>query len=296
MRRFLSISLLCAVSCIGNAGCRRRADFRVVRDVSYLEPGRAEKLDVYIPANRPPNSRMPALIWIHGNGHDKADKRERGICETLASAGYVCVAINYGPWNSALLGDPNSDRHNLQDAKNAVRFLRSHASEYSVEPTQIAVGGGSAGGYLALMVGFTAGEATVEPARPYPNISSKVSAVVDFYGLFDWLADPRIKARISKAPAFEELRAVDPATYISPQSPPVFIAHGRNDPLISFEHSVALDRSLTEKAVPHELVLMEGVGHSFDLVTWQGTPLPRDLRPLVIAFLSKYLGPPVKAN
>lgn len=269
-----------------------------MRDVNYLEHGRAEKLDLYIPSDRPPSARLPALIWIHGNGHDKADKRERGICETLATAGYVCASINYGPWTRALLGDTSADRRNLHDAKNAVRFLRSHADEYGIEPSQIAVGGGSAGAYLALMVGFTAGDVTLEPTTPYPGISSDVAAVLDFYGLFDWSADPKMKARISNVPSSQraELRAVDPATYLSSKAPPVFIAHGRNDPLMNFEHSVSLDRSLAEKGVPHELVLMDGVGHSFDLVTWQGSPLPRDLRPLVIAFLGRHVGVPMKAN
>jgi hypothetical protein len=44
--------------------------------------------------------------------------------------------------------------------------------------------------------------------------------------------------------------------------------------------------------VPHELLLLEGVGHGFDFTTWDDRPLPVDLRPVVLAFLKKYLGPP----
>jgi hypothetical protein len=42
--------------------------------------------------------------------------------------------------------------------------------------------------------------------------------------------------------------------------------------------------------VPHELVLLDGIGHTFDLQTWKKAPLPRDLRPTVLAFLAKHLG------
>jgi hypothetical protein len=48
----------------------------------------------------------------------------------------------------------------------------------------------------------------------------------------------------------------------------------------------------TEDKVPHELILMEHVGHGFDLSSWKGHPLPYDLKSAVLTFLGKYLGPP----
>ena len=37
----------------------------------------------------------------------------------------------------------------------------------------------------------------------------------------------------------------------------------------------------------HELLLLDGVGHTFDLQTWSKKPLPRDLRPVMLEFLAK---------
>ena len=50
----------------------------------------------------------------------------------LSEAGYVCASINYrlgdGAWPT-----------NLLDCKNAVRFLRTHAAEYHLDPNRIVV-------------------------------------------------------------------------------------------------------------------------------------------------------------
>ena len=125
----------------------------VRRDVSFLEPGRAEKLDLYLPSRPADAKASPAVVWIHGGGFTggkKGEARAHNVCETLAAAGYVCVSIDYrlgeGAWPT-----------NLFDCKNAVRFLRAHAAEYGVDPARIAVFGGSAGAYLAQMVGLTTG-------------------------------------------------------------------------------------------------------------------------------------------
>ena len=65
--------------------------------------------------------------------------------------------------------------------KKAIRFLRAHADEYGIDPDRVAVGGESAGGNLASMVGVTNDIAAFDVGE-YPEQSSHVSAVVNFYG------------------------------------------------------------------------------------------------------------------
>ena len=104
----------------------------------------------------------------------KTENRAKEICTTLAAAGYVAVSVDHrlgaGAW-------PN----NLPDCKNAVHFRRANAAKYQLDPDRIAGAGGSTGGHLALMVGFTGDQPEFEPtgvATPYPGISSKVRAVI----------------------------------------------------------------------------------------------------------------------
>jgi acetyl esterase/lipase len=271
----------------------------VLRDVAFLEPGRAEKLDLYLPARAGAETATPAVIWIHGGGFtggDKADARETDVCSNLAAAGFVCASVNYR------LGE-RSWPTNLLDCKNAVRFLKAQAPKYRIDPRHIAVMGGSAGGVLALMVGFTTGRAEWEPAAPYPAASSAVAAVGNFYGAANFLTREKpsptgaltgqpgdmsgLEKAFGVAPgAPEEVwRALSPVSHITRASPPVLIAHGLADPLSAYSQALDLARALAAQGVSHQLVMLGGVGHSFGLTKRGKNPLPRDLRPVVIDFL-----------
>jgi acetyl esterase/lipase len=305
VRRLLPAALLC----LGLATASREVaaeDAGAVRlqpDVRYLADGRTERLDLYFPARSSPARPAPAIVVIHGGGwvsEDKALPRIQNICLALARAGYICASINMKLGNLAW---PT----NLLDCKNAVRFLRMHAADDGVDPGRIAVLGCSTGGHLALMVGFTAGEAGLEPSAPYPGVSSAVSAVVEMYGITDLLTRqetnpegestgrpkdvnaPRVLGATRDAdPAL--WRLASPVTHVTPNSPPVLILHGLADVTVDHGQAQELDRVLAANGVPHELILLPGVGHQFDFDSVQGRPLPRDLTPAVLEFLARYLG------
>jgi acetyl esterase/lipase len=248
------------------AAVSRAGEVRFVPDVPYLAPGRTEKLDLYLPVPDPQGRLSPGVVWIHGHNGDKGEKRAHIICGMLAAAGYVCVSINHGP--------DAAKEANIRDCKNAVRFLRVHAVEYHLDPEHIAAAGGSAGGYHALIVGFTAGDLHLEPSKPYPGVSSAVCAVVDFYG-------PMGSRRGLRVP-----------DCIAPGGPPVLILQGQADRTVSPENSFELDRALKANGIPHEFLLLPGVDHSFRLTTtWDDKPLPIDLGPVVLAFLNRHLRP-----
>lgn len=246
--------------------------YRVIADVDYQSIEPKYRGDLYLPT-RTGDWKTPAVVWMHGNHHDKADACERSVGSDLARAGYICFSINYGVWPEKGADAKEWARvtQNIVNAKNAVRFLRVHATEYHVDPAHIALFGGSGGANLAILAGFIGEHIAPGTKDVYPGVSSAVSAIGDFYGFGGsiWLG-PKLTA----------------------QSPAVLIVHGKADPLLNYENSVRLDRLLAEKGVPHELLLLEDVGHGFDFTTWKNRPLPVDLRPVVMAFLNKYLGPP----
>ena len=280
------------------------APLRIERDVAFLAPGRTEKLDIYFPALPAAGKLSPTVVWIHGGGWKSGDKGEaRGteICTTLANAGYVAISINY------LLGD-NSWPTNLLDCKNGVRFLRAHAAEYHVDPARIAVAGGSAGGHLSLMVGLTTGKKEFEPDAPYPGVSSAVRAVIDMYGIAnlsthgqtDAKGEPTATRKLmnNSLAAFsaandeaDVFRVASPVLYAAKGAPSVLILHGNADTTVDYQQSEELVRVFKERGVEHEFILLDGIGHTFDWETWNKQPLPRDLRPVALAFLAKHLAP-----
>lgn len=278
---------------------------RMLPDLAYLAPDRAEKLDLYLPVAPTKGKLSPAVVWIHGGGWTggvKTENRAKEICTTLAAAGYVAVSVDYklgdGAWPT-----------NLHDCKNAVRFLRAHAVKYQLDPDRIAVAGGSAGGHLALMVGFTGDQPEFEPAgaaTPYPGVSSQVRAVIDLYGPVNLLTRQEVDEKGTPTgkfrpagpakvfgtadPAAPVYRRASPVTHVTKDSPPVLILHGQIDTTVDRAQSEELAGVLTKHGVPHEFVLVAGAGHTFDFQTWNKKPLSRDLRPVALAFLAKHLG------
>lgn len=273
----------------------------ILTDLAYLAPGRAEKLDLYLPENRKPGKMSPAVVMIHGGGWaggDKAALREYETGAILARAGYVAASINYQ------MAPGKRWPTNVHDCKNAVRFLRANAGKYGVDAKHIGVMGGSAGGHLALMVAYTSGVPGLEPTSPYPGVSSRVSCVIDLYGITNLLTrqktDPRGKPtgeRSNTTALFPQTRQQDPGrwrlaspvSYVAKTSPPTLILHGLADATVDYLQAKELAAKLEQHGVEHKLILLEGVGHTFYLKTWRGKPLPVDLEPVVLGFLNRHL-------
>src|SRR5581483_3792016 len=69
--------------------------YHVIKDIDYQSIEPSARGDLYLPERTTVEWTAPAVIWMHGNHHDKADSRERHIGADLASTGYVCFSINY---------------------------------------------------------------------------------------------------------------------------------------------------------------------------------------------------------
>jgi len=274
----------------------------ILPNLPFLESGREELLDLYLPANRTPDTESPGVVIIHGGGWrggDKSAAREFNIGTTLAKAGYVCASVEY------LKDSPDLWPKNLLDCKNGVRFLRANAALYQVDPDHIGVIGGSAGGHLALMVAYTHGVKGFTPRSPYPGVSDHVQACVNMYGIADLLSrqstqpDGTPTGQLRNSTLFSDAReenpdlwkSASPVSYISPATPPTLILHGMIDTTVDRDQSISLARKLKESGVEHELILLAGVGHTFDLQTWAKKPLPQDLRPVVTGFFDRHLKP-----
>ena len=275
---------------------------RIKRDVSYLSPDRTERLDLYCPADPPAGRRFPGVVIIHGGGWvggDKAAARELNVATALVRSGYVCVSVNYR------LDATNRWPTNLQDCKNAVRFLRANADKYAVDADHIGVIGGSAGGHLALMVAYPPGIPELSPEPPYPGVSDRVDVVVNFYGITNLLTrrktvepdgtpigEPRQTAALLTVSAGEDPQAwrhASPVFHVSSKSPPTLIAHGMSDTTVDRDQATELAAKLKDAGVEHQLIMLPGIGHTFDLDAWRGKPLPVDMRSAVIGFFDRHL-------
>ena len=261
------------------------SEVRIEKDIAYLPADRAEKADLYLPAED--TARHPGVVIIHGGGWSGGDKgaaREDNIGRTLAAHGYVCMSVNY------LLADPQGKKpawpQNLYDCKTAVRWMRANAERLHLDPDHIGAIGGSAGGHLASMVDVTRPKDGLDPSGPYGEFSCRVSCAVDMYGpvdLVDWKDIATLGKTRKEAPELYQQFSV--MTYLDKSTPPILILHGTADALVDVQQSRSLDAALTALGVEHHLEIVEGAPHSFHL-----QPKEKDLRPLVLEFFGKHLG------
>jgi acetyl esterase/lipase len=254
-------------------------------DLPYATISPAQKLDLYLPQRR--GVAVPLVIDIHG-GAWAAGTKEDAVqnVEPLRARGYAVASINYRLAREARF--PAA----VQDTKTAIRWLRTNARQYGLNPDQFALWGFSAGGNLAALAGVT-GRTTVPEAAVLddlvlgnPTTSGAVQAVVDFYGISDLLSlDAQGRqpggcvrpARYGRLDSSETLwlgalprraedraRAASPVTYLGrgQQVPPFFIAHGGADCLVPADQSVELANALQQDGVRTELVIVPGVGHA----------------------------------
>ena len=113
------------------------------------------KLDVYLPST---GKDWPVLVWFHGGGLKQGDKAGTKddtvltpqIARSLAAAGVAIVAPNYR------LSPKVTFPAYLKDAASAVAWTQNHIAEQGGDPKRIFIGGHSAGGYIALMLGVDA--------------------------------------------------------------------------------------------------------------------------------------------
>jgi acetyl esterase/lipase len=230
-------------------------------NLAFLPADRSERLDLYVQYAREPKVRRPGVLFIHGGGFtagDKAEYRSASVSADLARAGYVVVSCNY------VLGakdKPGVWPRNIADCRDAVRWMRANAEALGLDPDRIAVAGGSAGGYLALMVGLS-DDKTGPGGDPSAKHSAKVSAVVDMYGVVNFSKHGKgVVPGVSAA----DQAAYLPENQCDAKDPAVLILHGTADTTVDIAQSDAMAKALRAAKVPHEYIVVDGAPHTFDL-------------------------------
>jgi acetyl esterase len=185
------------------------------------------------------------------------------LFEPLAKAGFAWFSIDY-----RLTPDVQHPAQ-LDDLRDAIRFVRANAARFNIDPNRIALLGESASGQMVMQVAAT----TVAGS------DTAVAAVISFYGVYDF--EPMVESapspprsllwRLFRLPSLDDnaravLRAHSPIHHVRHGMPPVLLIHGTSERLWTQGQSMA--RVLTERGIPHELIALEGAPHGLE--NWEG--------------------------
>ncbi len=158
----------------------------------------------------------------------------------------------------------------LQDAQQAMRFVRLHATEWNLDPARIGAAGYSAGGHLASTL-------ATHFSKAYVENSDKISLRPDFlilvYPVISMDAkithmDSR-KALLGADPSEDQVRLFSNELHVTKDTPPTLILHAADDRVVDVDNSIVFFEALRHAGVPVEARLFPKGQHGFFL-------MPRD--------------------
>jgi len=209
------------------------------------------------------NGRCPCILVIHGGSWSSGHSRQLPeLNGKLARAGYHVAAINYR------LAPGFTSPLPVEDVGNAVDFLRQHAYQLRIAPDQFVLLGRSAGGQIALQAAYTSRDPGIRgviafyaPADMVWGYSAPASRLV---------MDSRKVMEMylgGSYPAVPEMyHGASPLEAVAGHAVPTLLIHGKNDVLVSYEHSVRLEKALHARNTPCYLLGLPFGTHGFDYV------------------------------
>ena len=239
------------------------------RDQAYVDHGHErQKLDLYVPKQS--RQSLPVILWIHGGGWQAGSKEQcLPLRQGYVGRGYAVASIGYR------LSDAAVFPAQIEDCKAAIRWLRTHAKQYGLDPKHFGVWGSSAGGHLAALVGTSGGVKAFE-VGPHLDQSSRVQAVCDFYGPTDFVRfvttpgyESHSQATAPEAKLIggavlenkEKASRAGSIAYVDHDCPPYLIVHGDQDPTVPINQSQTLFEALKKNGTSVRFHTIHGAGH-----------------------------------
>jgi acetyl esterase/lipase len=259
--------------------------FTRTEDVIYGRKfGTVLTLDVFTPKA---NGNGAAVIHaVSGGWFSTHDWIDVGLFNEYLKRGYTVFAVVHGSQPKFTIPEVLEDMHRV------VRYIRSRADDFKIDPDRIGITGGSAGGHLSLMQGTAGTPGNPDAKDPVDRFSSRVQAVACFFPPTDFLNygktgeialgngilkdfrapfdfreyDNNIRAFVIITDQDKRLeigKQISPVYHVSSDDAPTLIIHGDADKLVPIQQAELIIDKLKEVNVPCELVVKPGAAHGW---------------------------------
>lgn len=294
----LAYRVLCMLLAIGLTGLVRTNARAQDTPTHYSDVVYGHKLGVALTmdVSKPAKPNGIGVIWmVSGGWVSNHNNINPALGKIFTDKGQTLFQVVHGSQPKFTLPEI------VQDIHRAVRFIRTHAAEYGVDPNKLGIAGGSAGGHLSLMMAAYGTTGDPNAKDPVDRASSRVQAVAVFFPPTDFLNYGKdgqralsydllrpfwnvfaVPANSTEEERDKIARTLSPLYGLTKESPPTLIIHGDIDKLVPIQQSQLVMAKLEEFKIPHKLIVREGKDH--------GWPTLGEDLPLLADWFTEQLG------
>ena len=239
----------------------------------FLKNVSRPQIHVYLPAKM--RATGASIVILPGGGYSGLtfDWEGKQQAQFFVDQGIAAFVVKYRiPSDKTML---NKSIGPIQDAQQAMRFVRQRASEWHLDPARVGVIGFSAGGHLASTL-------ATQFNKPYVANPDRIDLRPDFVVLVYPVISMRSEiaevgsreSLLGAAPSDEQVRLFSSELQVSERTPPTLILHATDDPTVDVSNSLRYYEALRHAGVPVEMRLFEKGQHGFFLMPrdrWQST-------------------------
>lgn len=224
----------------------------LIKDTIIYKIIEGNELRLYVTSPTNNNKKYPCLLFFYGGGwKSKNINQFEPFCEYFSKRGYVCIRAEY----RVEIDDNATPFESLSDARSSIRYIRKHAEELNIDTAKIAVGGGSAGGHLAI---------ACATAKIYDDKFDdlSVSCLPNALLLYNPVIDNGPSGYGFKRIG-DEYKNFSPLHNLYKGIPPTTFFLGEKDKLIPIETAKYFQTSMHRLGNRCDLYLFKGEGHGF---------------------------------
>ncbi|MEJ8817630.1 alpha/beta hydrolase [Lacibacter sp. H407] len=220
-------------------------------------------LTVYKPVT--PNGMSVIICPGGGYGILAFDKEGTRVAEEMNKWGITAFVLKYRLPDDTT----NIDRSlaPLQDAQQAVRLVRSRATEWGLKKDKIGIMGFSAGGHLASTAAThfsrKADATNNDTTSVRPDFTILIYPVISFDSTITHKGSRN--NLVGATASAEKIKLYSNELQVNAKTPPSFLVHAGDDATVPVENSIRYYQACIQYKVPAEMHLYPKGGHGFGM-------------------------------
>lgn len=219
-------------------------------------------LEVYLPEKD--KATGTAVIIIPGGSYAVVVYQGEGIsnAKQFAKNGIAAFVLKYRlPDDSTM---QNKTIGPLQDAQQAIKFVRENAGRWGVDVNKVGIVGFSAGGHLASTAATHFEKAVIKNAKN-TNLRPDFQVVVyPVISMQDSLTHRDSRNNLlGRNPSKQTIDLYSNELQVSKNTPPTYITHAADDNVVDVDNSIRYFEALRHNKVPVEMHIYQSGGHGF---------------------------------